>query len=176
MPLLSEYARRRKVEFFFGMIDRDARILEVGAGSGWVGDWCHEHGYEHYTGLDLKPPADIVGDIKDWRELGIEPGSFDVIIAFEVVEHTACFGECYEILTDGGRMMITTPVPHWDLLLRALEVLGLNQPRYGPHNHLVYLRDVPVFERREIRIVAGLSQLAVFHKEPCADERRERPT
>ncbi len=166
MPLISEYARRKKAEYFFSMISRDERILEVGAGSGWVGEWCREHGYEHYTGLDLLPPADIVGDIRDWRELGIDPASFDVVIAFEVVEHAQCFQECYDILRPGGRMMITTPVPHWDWLLRILELLGLNQRRYAPHDNLVYLRNVPQFERKEVCIVAGLSQWAVFHKEP----------
>lgn len=164
MPLLSDYARRKKAEFFFEGIDRTEKILEVGSGSGCVGDWCREHGYDHYTSLDVLVPADIVGDIHNWRELGIEPGSYDVIIAFEVVEHAPCFEECYEILNDGGRMMITTPVPHWDWFLRILEVLGLNQPRYAPHDHLVYLEEVPVFQRKDIRIIAGLSQWAVFHK------------
>ena len=166
MPLLSEYARRRKMEFFLADIDRDERILEVGSGDGWVRDWCTEQGYEHYVGLDLKPTADIVGDIRDWRELGLEPASFDAIIAFEVVEHVDCFRECYALLRDGGRMMITTPVPHWDWLLRLLERIGLNQPRHSPHDNLVYLREVPVFEKKEIRIVAGLSQWAIFRKQP----------
>jgi len=169
MPLLSSYARRKKVEYFLVTIDPAERILEVGAGGGWVERWCREHGCERYTSVDLQPPANIVGDIREWRGLGIEPGSFDVVIAFEVVEHVPCFAECYEILREGGRMMITTPVPRWDRLLRLLELLRLNQRRTGPHDHLVDLREVPMFEKKEIRIVAGLSQWAVFHKEPGGD-------
>lgn len=166
MPLLSEHARRRKIDFFLARIDRDERILEVGCGDGWVGEWCRQHGRENYVGLDLRPPADIVGDIRNWRKIGLEPASFDVIIAFEVVEHIDCSRECYDLLVDGGRMMVTTPVPQRDWILRLLERLGLNQPRQSPHDNLVDLREVPLFERKEIRIIAGLSQWAILHKEP----------
>ncbi len=166
MPLLSDYARKKKADYFLAKIDPDERILEIGAGSGWVEQWCREHGRSRYTSLDLKPPADIVGDIRDWRELGIEPASFDVVIAFEVVEHVPCFEEAYTILRDGGRMMITTPVPHRDRLLRLMELMGLNQSRSGPHDHLVYLESVPVFEEKEIRTIGGLSQWAILHKQP----------
>ncbi len=166
MPLLSDYARRKKVEFFFAEISTDEHILEVGCGDGWLRDWCEEHEYEHYLGLDVRSPADIVGDIRRWRELGLKPASFDVIIAFEVVEHVDCFQECYDLLRVGGRMMVTTPVPERDWLLRILEALGLNQPRSTPHDNLVDLQDVDVFERKEIVRVGGLSQWAVLHKEP----------
>ena len=166
MPLLSAYARNKKISYFLADIGADERILEVGSGTGWVGEWCAAQGYKHYVGLDMRPPADIVGDIKQWRDLGLQPASFDVIIAFEVVEHVDCFRECYDLLRDGGLMLITTPVPHWDWLLRLLEMVGLNQPRHGAHDRLVYLREVTVFERKEIRIVGGLSQWGVFHKCP----------
>ncbi|MFW6156291.1 MAG: hypothetical protein ACOC7J_03140, partial [Armatimonadota bacterium] len=72
MPLLSDYARKKKADYFLAKIDPDERILEIGAGSGWVEQWCREHGRGRYTSLDLKPPADILGDIRNWRELGIE--------------------------------------------------------------------------------------------------------
>ncbi len=166
MPMISDYVRRRKLDHFFGMIDRSERILEVGTGDGWLREWCREHGYHGYVGLDLGPPADIIGDIREWRELGIEPGSFDVVVAFEVVEHVDCFQECYDILREGGRMMITTPVPRMDWLLRVLELLGLNQPRVTPHDNLLDLRGVEQFEHKEIRTIYGLTQWAVFEKHP----------
>ena len=165
MPLLSDYARQKKIEYFLAPIPKDARILEIGCGSGWVGEYLRAGGWRHYVGLDLAPPADVVGDIKDWKQLGLRPGSFDVIIAFEVVEHVDCFQECHDLLAPGGRMLITTPRPQTDWLMRILERLGLNQKRSSPHDHLVRLADVPCFSHRTVKTIAGLAQWGVFEKQ-----------
>src|SRR5437016_3427885 len=114
MPLLSRYAAGKKMEYFLRDVPKDAAILEVGSGSGWVGPYLQQHGWHNYLGLDLASPADIVGDIRDWRALNLHPDSFDVILAFEVVEHVDCFDACYELLKPGGKLMVTTPVPHMD--------------------------------------------------------------
>lgn len=164
MPLLSEYAQRKKIEYFLKPIPPDAAILEIGCGSRWVGEYLKSTGRLNYTGLDLVPPADIVGDVNDWRRLGIAPESFDVIIAFEVVEHVDCFQACYDMLKPGGRMLITTPLPSMDWALRIMEALGLNQKRTSPHNHLVRLADVPGFEKTVLRTVGFLSQWAILTK------------
>jgi hypothetical protein len=39
MPLLSDIARRKKIDFFLRPIARDTRILESGCGSRWVGEF-----------------------------------------------------------------------------------------------------------------------------------------
>jgi 2-polyprenyl-3-methyl-5-hydroxy-6-metoxy-1,4-benzoquinol methylase len=161
---LSDLARRRKTRYFLDQIPKDARILEVGCGGGWVGEYLREQGWTRYVGLDVVPPADIVGDVRDWPQLGLEQASFDVIVAFEVVEHVDCWQACHSLLKPGGRMLITTPVPHRDWVLRALETLGLNQRRTSPHDHLVYLDQVPLFERKQLQVVAGLSQWGVLTK------------
>lgn len=85
MPILSSYAQKKKARYFLDGIPKDFRILEVGCGNGWAGNYLKGGGWEHYVGLDLVPPADIVGDIRNWKNLGIEEESFDVIIVFEVV-------------------------------------------------------------------------------------------
>ena len=164
MPLLSDYARKRKIEYFLDPIPKDARILEIGCGSGWMGEYLKEYGWAHYVGLDLVGPADVVGDVRHWRELGLAPESFDVILAFEVVEHVDCFRECYALLRRGGRLMVTSPVPRMDWAMKVLEGLGLNQRRTSPHDHLVDFRNVPLFERRRIKIVGLLSQWGTFWK------------
>jgi len=164
MPLLSDYARRKKIRHFLDPIPKDARILEIGCGSGWVGQYLKQRGWKDYVGLDLSAPADVVGSIKDWRNLGLAAGSFDVILAFEVVEHVDCFQECYDLLKPGGRLLLTSPVPRMDWVLRLLEWLGLNQKRTSPHDHLVDFRLVPQFERKQIKIVAFLSQWGTFEK------------
>lgn len=44
------------------------------------------------------PPADIVSDIKAWRELRSKPASVDVVIAVEVIEHVDLVDEAYALL------------------------------------------------------------------------------
>ncbi len=166
MPRLSEYARRKKARYFLDGIPKDDRILEIGCGEGWVKEYLRGRGCTRYTGIDLKGPADIVGDIRSWKLLGLQPQSFDTIIAFEVVEHVDCFRECYDLLRPGGVMMITTPVPRMDWALRLLEMLGLNQKRTSRHDHLVALSRAPHFEQKAVRTIAFLSQWGIFTKNP----------
>ena len=132
--------------------------------TGWLGQYLKDNGWNNYTGIDINPPANIVGDIRDWRKLGLKECSFDVIIAFEVVEHVDCFKECFELLTEKGMLMLTSPVPHMDWMLKILEIVGLNQRRTSVHDHLVYLKDIPYFEDKEIKTIGFLSQWAILTK------------
>lgn len=164
MPFLSELARRKKIRFFIEPLPKDVRILEVGCGSGSLASYLRAHGWLNYVGLDLRPPADIVGEVREWRSLGLKPESFDVLIAFEVVEHLDGWAAFHALLKPGGKLLVTTPRPDRDWVMRLLETLGLNQPRTSPHDHLVDLNRVSGFSGKQVRIVAGLSQWAVFVK------------
>lgn len=139
-------------------------MLEIGSGSGWVGAHLRANGWSRYTGLDVVPPADVVGDIREWRKLGLQPASFDVIIAFEVVEHVDCFAECFDLLKPGGRLLLTSPVPHMDWVMKLLEAMGLNQKRTSPHDHLVYFDQVAWKGERSLKTVGFLAQWGVFTK------------
>ena len=165
MPILSDFAKRKKIKYFIEKIPKDKSVLEIGSGSGWVGNYQKENGWTNYTGIDIVPPADIVGDIRNWKSLGLKEESFDIIIAFEVVEHVDCFKECWALLKGGGMLLITTPVPHMDWLLIRIEFFGLNQKRTSPHNNLLYLKDVTFFKNKKIKIIAFLSQWGIFIKE-----------
>jgi SAM-dependent methyltransferase len=172
MPLLSDIAQRKKIEFFLEPLPRDAAILEIGCGSKWVGDYLREAGYSGYVGNDLFPPADIVGDIREWRSLGLKPESFDAIVAFEVVEHVDLFAEAFDLLRPGGKLLLTSPVPEMDWAMQLLEAVGLNQKRTSPHDHLIDFRTIPYFEPLATRRVAGLSQWGILVKpERVADKR-----
>ena len=164
MPALSEYAQRKKIEYFLDGLPKSARILEIGCGSRWVGDYLRANGWEHYVGADLVAPADIVGDIKAWRELGLKPASFDVIIAFEVIEHVDLVNEAYDLLKPGGQLLLTSPVPHMDWAMKLLEFFGLNQKRTSPHSNLVYFERIPRFEPVSLRRKAALSQWGILRK------------
>jgi SAM-dependent methyltransferase len=165
MPILSLYARKEKINFFFNILPKDASILEVGCAGGWLGEHLKKNSFSNYTGIDLvTQPGNISGNILDWMALGIKPQSFDVIAAFEVVEHVPCFRELFEILKPGGLLFLTSPLPHMDWLCRIFEYAGLNQKRTSPHDHLIYFRDVPYFELLELKIKAGIVQWGKFRK------------
>lgn len=164
MPMLSDIAQAKKIDYFLRPLPKGATILEIGCGARWVGDYLREAGYTSYVGNDLVPPADIVGDIREWAALGLKAESFDAIIAFEVVEHVDLFREAYDLLKPGGQLLLTSPVPEMDWAMKALEAVGLNQKRTSPHDHLIDFRAIPLFERIAIRRVAGLSQWGVFRK------------
>jgi len=164
MPLLSRYAQKKKIDYFLKKISHQDRILEIGCKTGWVSDYLKQNGCNDYTGIDIVPPSDIVGNIRDWRKLGLKEESFDIIIAFEVVEHVNCFKECYELLKSGGKLMLTSPVPYMDWILHFLELIGLNQKRTSPHNNLIYFKNVPYFKSKDIKIIGFLSQWGIFTK------------
>jgi 2-polyprenyl-3-methyl-5-hydroxy-6-metoxy-1,4-benzoquinol methylase len=159
---ISELARRKKLEFFFARIDPAARILDVGCADGWVGRWAREAGYADVTGIDVVPPAEIVGDVRDWRALGLAAHSFDVVIAFEVVEHGDYAGAIHDLLKPDGRLMATTPVPRFDRVCRIAEKAGLLQSRTSPHTHLIDLRHFPEFDCAERVVRGGVAQWAVL--------------
>jgi len=164
MPLLSEVAKQKKIKYFLIDIPKNHKILEIGSGSGWVSDYLKKNGWENYTGIDIVPPAEIVGDIHNWKTLGLEENSFDVIIAFEVIEHVDCFKDCLELLKPAGKLLLTTPYPLMDWFLILLEFLGLNQKRTSTHNNLVYLKKVSIFKNKKIKIILFLSQWGIFIK------------
>jgi SAM-dependent methyltransferase len=164
MPLLSKYAQKKRIEYSVKDIPKQAGILEVGCGSGWFGNYLKRNGWENYVGLDIVPPADIVGDIRDWRKLGIKQNSFDIIIAFEVVEHINCFQDFFDILKPDGLLILTSPVPHMDWLCKLLETIGLNQKRTSPHDHLIYFRDIPLFKPLDIKKIGFMIQWGKFRK------------
>jgi SAM-dependent methyltransferase len=168
VPTLSEYAKRRKIEHFLAPLPKQASILEIGCGSKWVGDYLRANGWANYVGADLVPPADIIGDIREWAKLGLKPQSFDVIVAFEVLEHVDLTQEAFELLKPGGLFLLTSPVPHMDWAMKILEVIGLNQARTSPHCNLTYFDQIERFECVSLIRKAGLSQWGVLRKPAVA--------
>lgn len=163
MPLLSDYARRKKIEFLQAHVKPGDDLLEIGAGEGWLKAPLERRGAT-YRSLDLKPPADFIGDIRDWRRLGVPEGSFDVVIALEVVEHVPCFDEIRALLKPGGLLFATSPAPRWDWACAILETLGLSQKRTSPHDHLVDFSTVSALEPVHIERFGVLSQWGLFRR------------
>jgi SAM-dependent methyltransferase len=164
MPALSDIARTRKIRYFLDPLPKSAAILEIGSGDGWVGSYLRSNGWTKYIGVDVTPPADVVGDIREWRHLGLKPESFDAIVAFEVIEHVDFIPAALALLKPGGKLLLTSPAPHMDWFMKALEYGGLNQRRTSPHSNLTYFSTIDGFRSRSLRTVAGLSQWGVFTK------------
>jgi hypothetical protein len=124
--------------------------------------WASDRGFNQVLGLDLIPPADIVGDIREWRSLGIAPHSFDAVVAFEVIEHGDIAGPLHDVLKPGGLLLATTPVPKMDWACNAMERMGLLQRRSSPHTNLTDLRLIPGFEVVERRVKGLVSQWGIL--------------
>jgi len=149
-PLLSEISRRRKLAILTHHLPVAASILEVGTGDGWFSGRLRLAGHNVKT-IDLHPPADMVGDIKDWQELGLTAGTFDAIVALEVIEHVDCLTELRALCRPNGLIMLSSPHPKWDWVMVLLERLHLTQPRTSPHINLTDFSTIPldsvVFQR-----------------------------
>lgn len=163
---LSNVARRGKVKHLLPFVARDARILDFGCADNWFKRAAAAQGWTDITGLDLVPTADVVGDIREWRSLGFEAHSFDAIIAFEVVEH-GDFAEFLKVLLKPhGLLVVTTPVPRVDPLLKVMEALRLLQRRSSPHTHLTDMRGYPGFDVVHRQIKLGVSQWVILRPQP----------
>jgi hypothetical protein len=68
------------------------------------------------------------------------------------------------LLKPGGILMLTSPLPHMDWLMRFLERIGLNQKRTSPHVNLTDFKKIPFFKEKHIKTIGFLSQWGVFVK------------
>ena len=162
VPILSNISRRLKKHFFLDMISKGDAVLEIGCGDGWVARYMSRRGVTNFVDIDTTPAANIIGDIRNWRALGMQPESYDVIIAFEVLEHVDCMDDCYALLKPNGKLMVTSPYPPADSFLKKLEEWRLNQPRTSPHDHLTYFKESAQFAIDRFWRPLFMSQWYVF--------------
>jgi SAM-dependent methyltransferase len=98
-------------------VGRPARVLDVGSADGPSVGWLRGHG--QHVSLDLDPrglraPGAVCGSVLD---LPFASGSFDVVSAFDVVEHCApedrAVAELRRVLVPGGRLLVSVPAYQW---------------------------------------------------------------
>jgi 2-polyprenyl-3-methyl-5-hydroxy-6-metoxy-1,4-benzoquinol methylase len=160
------FADRRKLGFLLPELATGDRILDLGCGGMWLTRFLRERGFD-CTGIDLHPPADIVANIND---AGFAPGSFDVVVALEMLEHEDCTEEIRGILRPGGKLIVSTPSPRWDWALWLGEQVGVCQARSSPHSNLFWLPDLP-FRLVRSESLLGVVQLGVYLNERPAGRR-----
>jgi 2-polyprenyl-3-methyl-5-hydroxy-6-metoxy-1,4-benzoquinol methylase len=168
-PLLSEISRSRKLGLLLRHLAPGSRVLEVGCGDGWLTRRLRARGHR-VTTVDLVADADLRGDILQWRQLGLAEGSFDAVVALEVIEHVDCIGALTDLCAPGGIVFLSSPHPRWDWVMQVLEGVHLTQPRTSPHCNLTDFRALagsrlrPVVLKRPL----GIHQVGVFRRLPAA--------
>lgn len=115
------------------LVGSDQRVLDVGCSSGYLARPLVERGCT-VIGLERDPAAAeeargvcedvLVGDVET-MELPFEPGSFDVVLCGDLVEHLrdpeAFLVRVRPLLRAGGQLVLTTPnVANWAMRLGLL--------------------------------------------------------
>src|SRR3990172_11499299 len=72
------------------MVPEKSKVLELGAATGFMGEWLKKTKKCKVVGVDINPAAkpDITGDLEDfstWRRIKLR-GKFDVVLASAILE------------------------------------------------------------------------------------------
>lgn len=93
------------------------RVLDVGSADGPSVGWLHNHDGLHVT-LDIDPRGLSIGGVcGSALVLPFADDSFDIVGAFDVVEHcepeSVALAELSRVLKPGGTLMISVPAYQW---------------------------------------------------------------
>lgn len=122
------------------------RLLDIGCGVGRFGHAAYHVGWD-VTGIDVSPLAINIGQkfapfplrVSTVEQLIAEGGQFDVVTAFEVLEHLSdpleFLGGAQRLLRPGGQAFFT--VPNWN----CLSVQSSTRPDWLPPIHLLFFSD-----------------------------------
>jgi 2-polyprenyl-3-methyl-5-hydroxy-6-metoxy-1,4-benzoquinol methylase len=159
-PVISELSRRRKLSLMEKYLTDHARILEVGSSDGWLTSRLRKKGFS-VVSIDIMPGADIVGDILQWREIGLKEHSFDATVALEVIEHVNCLNALKSLCAPDGLIILSSPHPKWDWVMKILELFHLTQRRTSPHINLTDFNDIDL-QRIVFKRPLYIHQFAIF--------------
>ena len=144
----SELADHATYRAFFQQVPRltGARLLDVGCGVGRFGLAAHAKGWD-VTGIDVSPRAIKIGRkfapfplrVATVEELIHEGAQFDVVTAFEVLEHLSSplpfLARAQRLLRPGGEAFFT--VPNWNCSV----VQNSTRPDWLPPIHLLFFSE-----------------------------------
>jgi O-antigen biosynthesis protein len=123
-------SHRRMLE----LVPDGGRALDAGCSSGYLAERLAQRGFE-VVGLELDGEAAqvaerwctrvLVGDVERMELDGVEPGSFDLVLCGDIVEHLrdpqAALARLRPLLKPGGRLVLSTPnVANWAIRLSLL--------------------------------------------------------
>jgi ubiquinone/menaquinone biosynthesis C-methylase UbiE len=176
--IAGEYARHRKVhpEVLHGLVSHsgingDARVLEVGCGTGnYIAAVASLVGCPCWA---IDPSVEMLATARDSsahvtflagraERLGFEDGTLDLVFSVDVIhhvnDHAAYFGEVFRVLGPGG-LVCTVTDSEW--IIRHREPLAVYFPetvevdlrRYPRFSHLRVLMEEAGFGRMEETLV-----------------------
>lgn len=143
---------------------RPPRYLDVGCSTGFVVEAARDAGWEA-IGVDLNPSAIEYGrsrglDVRTaaLEDAGFEPGSFDAVSLFDVLEHlldpVRTLRACTRLLRKGGIVFLY--VPNYDSASRLL--MGRDAHFIWPTHHLNYYTPATI---RDLMTRQGLDTVYV---------------
>jgi 2-polyprenyl-3-methyl-5-hydroxy-6-metoxy-1,4-benzoquinol methylase len=151
-----------------------ARLLDIGCGVGRFGHGAYARGWD-VTGIDVSELAIEIGQeaasfpmrVGTLADLVDAGERFDVVTAFEVLEHLSSpvqfIMECQQVLRPGGQVFFT--VPNWE----SRTVQTSSRPDWLPPIHLLFFLEPAL---RTLGELAGL--VSVTTGVICADAIPER--
>ena len=117
-----------------------ARLLEVGAGTGHNLPMLAKFG--EVDALEIDPEARAIAEKRLGKQVlsaplpelnGVEPGQYDLVGAFDVVEHidddAAAVVALARLLKPGGKLLLTVPAHRW--MWSAHDVVNHHKRRYS---------------------------------------------
>ena len=158
--ILSDYLTR------YGRMPQDARILEIGCGTGHNLPMLAQFG--HVDAIEIDPAARDIASARLGKPVGDAPlpdlpgvprGSYDLVAVLDVVEHiaddVAALKGMASLLRPGGKILIAVPAHQWmwsahdvvnhhhrrysrKTLRTAIEAAGLKAEKLGYFNSLLF--------------------------------------
>jgi SAM-dependent methyltransferase len=158
--ILADYLTR------YGELRQDARILEIGCGTGHNLPMLAQFGT--VEAIEIDPAARMIAAERLGRPIGaaplpglpgVERGAFDLVAVLDVVEHieddVAALAAMKTLLKPGGKILIAVPAHQWmwsahdvvnhhhrryskKTLRNAIERAGLTPDRLGYFNSLLF--------------------------------------
>lgn len=140
--LLLEDLRTAEVDGILPLFPRAARVLDIGAGSGWQAAYLSQHGF-HVDAIDI---AGGVGEdervrdvtVYDGRRIPFADGTFDVVFSSNVLEHVPHVRdlqrEIRRVVKPAGVVVHVVPSSVWRCWTSVGHLFTLSRPvRHGEH-------------------------------------------
>nr|WP_315382614.1 class I SAM-dependent methyltransferase [uncultured Sphingomonas sp.] len=132
--ILADYLAR------YGAVPKDAKILEIGCGTGHNLPMLGAFG--EVDAIEIDPAAREIASARLGKPVGasplpeltgVQPGSYDLIAVLDVVEHieddVAALKAMASVLKPGGKILITVPAHQW--MWSAHDVVNHHKRRYS---------------------------------------------
>ncbi|WP_375396424.1 class I SAM-dependent methyltransferase [uncultured Sphingomonas sp.] len=149
--ILADYLTRE------GQLPADARILEIGCGTGHNLPMLARFG--RVDAIEIDPQARAIAGERLGRGVGASPlpalpdvprGAYDLVAVLDVIEHVeddvAALKAMKECLTPGGKILIAVPAHQW--MWSAHDVVNHHHRRYSKASLAGAIRDAGLAPRK----------------------------